>query len=379
MNMRFNHVRIDDSPPCGRLAFCETADLTGNGLPDVIIGGLGDPVKRSVLGKELSFREVPGIGQLIRQRESNVFWYENPGWTRHDIVQCPDLSVGASMIDVTGSGRADLVVGQNQGSALFWFEQPDDPRQPWKQHLITTDFEKYHDTAVGDLDDDGEVELLILSQRSEEVAYYDIPADPYQEPWPRHHRQTIATDLSVEGAAITDIDGDGQHEVIAGPNVFHRASDGAWERELIADDWAWTRVAIADLDSDGTPEVVLSEGDRPYHDGIPGRVGVFDPPDWTPHLLATDLTNPHSLDVADFSGSGRGDIYVAEMGLGTNDIPQHLLFLNDGAGGFDRHVIHRGTPTHEASAVDLTGDGTMDIVGKSYWPTHHVDAWIQQR
>lgn len=32
---RFRHEVIDADPPCGKLGFCLTEDLTGNGRPDV--------------------------------------------------------------------------------------------------------------------------------------------------------------------------------------------------------------------------------------------------------------------------------------------------------------------------------------------------------
>lgn len=374
--MEFGHIRIDDRPPCGRLAFCLPHDLTGNGLPDVIVGGLGDTRETTMLGKRLQLRYLPVAGQVIKRLEVNVFWYENPGWKRHEVARSPDLGVGASLIDLTGNGRSDLIVGQNLGHELYWFEQPSDPRDRWTRSLITDEFQKYHDTAIGDVDDDGEPELVVLSQRSETVFYYDIPDDPHRSPWPASARHTIAEGIEVEGAAIVDFDDDGRTELLAGPNVFSRRN-GRWDRDRIASGWEWTRLAVADLDGDGTQEVVLAEGDRPYHDGQPGRLGIFRPPDWTPAILADSLSNPHSLQVADFTGSGRPDIYVAEMGLGTNDEPVHLLFVNQGEGRFDRQVIATGVPTHEAKAVDLTGDGRLDIVGKSYTPHHHVDAWLR--
>nr|WP_276277356.1 hypothetical protein [Halomicroarcula sp. SYNS111] len=66
------------------------------------------------------------------------------------------------------------------------------------------------------------------------------------------------------------------------------------------------------------------------------------------------------------------------MGLGENDDPVHLLFRNRGDGTFDREVVSRGIETHEAVAVDMTGDGRIDIVGKSYAPDHHVDVWYNE-
>jgi hypothetical protein len=381
--MRFRHERIDDAPPAGRMTFCLTEDLTGDGRPDVLVGALGGQptVTLPVLEKRLFLRELPVLGDLIDRLEVNVFWYENPGpggdeWTRHEIGRAPNLSVGGALGDLTGDGRSDLVAGQNLASDLYWFERPDDPRRPWTRRLVTDEFHKYHDVAVADVDDDGEVEVVVLSQESETVFYYEVPEDPRQEPWPTADRHVVATGLDVEGVAVVDLDGDGRTELVAGPNVFRRTNDG-WARESIAHGWEWTRVAVADLDGDGELEIVLSEGDRPYNGDVPGRVGVFDPPDWSVTVLRDDLSNPHTLQVADFDGDGRPELCVAEMGLGASHRPRVLVFEHDGD-GYTGTCVAEGVPTHESKAVDLTGDGRPDLVGKSYAPTSHVDVWYNE-
>lgn len=366
--MRFRHERIDSRPPSGRLGSCMVEDLTGNGRPDVVVGGIG-------LQPPVSF---PGVGVIARRLETNLFWYENPGWKRHAISDAPWLDVSGALGDISGNGRSDIVAGQGLGHHdLYWFERPADPRNAWSQWLITDAFEKYHDVAIGDVDDDGDLEVVGLSQESETVFYYDIPDEPRRSPWPNSHRHVVADGLDVEGVWIGDIDGDGRTELLAGPNVFTRPENGSehWERERIASGWEGTRMAVADIDGDGDLEVLLAEGDRPYADGEPGRVGWFDPPDWTETILREDLFCPHSLQVADFTGDGSPDVYVAEMGLGENDDPKQFVFHNRGDGTFEEELVFSGVPTHEARAVDLTDNGRPDIVGKSYTPTHHVDVW----
>jgi hypothetical protein len=306
-----------------------------------------------------------------------VFWYENPGWERHDVAKSPDLSVGGALGDIDGDGRVELVTGQNLNRReLYWFEQAEDPRDTWTRHLITDDFEKYHDVAVADVDDDGELEVVGLSQESEVVFYYDVPQDPRLEPWPASCRHIVAEDLNVEGVQVTDIDGDGKTEIIAGTNVFHRNDDGGWDREVVAEGWGWTRIVAADVDGDGDDELVVTEGDLPYQGDRRARLGVFDPPNWDLTVLHDDLSNPHSLQVADLDGDGRQDIYVAEMGLEEGHEPRQFVFWNQEDGSFDAEEVGRGVPTHEAKLVDLDGDGDLDVVGKGY--AHRtVDAWYQ--
>jgi hypothetical protein len=64
----------------------------------------------------------------------------------------------------------DLVVGQEvmdypnkiiPFSPLKWFEQPEDPRQtPWKGHIIDS-VRCAHSTSVGDIDGDGQAEVIV--------------------------------------------------------------------------------------------------------------------------------------------------------------------------------------------------------------------------
>lgn len=392
--MKFRHEIIDDSPPCGRLGICLPTDLTGNGLPDLIVGGLGSE-SLPLVGVD----GIPLIGRLLRRLETNIFWYENPGWQRHALSSASNLFVfGNTLGDVTGNGRMDLFVGQGIGhNDIYWFEQPKNPRNTWTRHLVASDFNKYHDLAFGDVNNDGEPELVGTSQESEVVFYYDVPDEPTRSPWPESCLNIIDRDRNVEGLEIVDIDGDGANELIAGTSIYHppgageadSTADGSegnseqgvangWYREPIVNGWDWTRVAVGDLDGDSELEVVFSEGDSPLLGNHMGRVGWFDPPDWEPNILHDEMYCPHSVQIADFTGDGRSDIYVGEMGLDVNDNPQHVVFRNTGGGQFEETIIDRGTPTHEAKAVDLTGSGTVDIVGKSYEPDTHVDVWFNE-
>ena len=430
--MRFDHQPIDDTPPCGRLFVCEPVDLTGDGYPDLIVGGMGAEAL-PVLGD----RTIPLVGRLFRRLENDLFWYENPGrgnrtdgasWTRHTISSASDLhALGATLGDVNGNGRLNLIVGQGfGGSDVYWFEQPADPRREWTEHLIADDFSKYHDLVFGDVDNDGRPEVVGASQESETVFYYDVPADPSQSPWPSDCLTVISQRTDVEGLAIADLDGDGDNELVAGTAIYQQADSTAaavtaagerstardgelsqtrddgpsdarsddhgdsrftddpdvaagWVRQHVVTGWDWTRVAVGDVDDDGEPELVFAEGDSPLLGEGMGRVAWFDPPDWEEHVLHDDLYCPHTLQLADFDGNGSLDVYVAEMGAGENDeTAQHVLFRNRGGGDFRETVVASGVPTHEAKAIDVDGDGRPDLLGKSYEPNAHVDVWYNR-
>ena len=380
--LAFSHEVVDSRPPSRELVFCHATDLTGNGRPDVIVGGKGMRDNLWINGQGTRFPNYPRLlKETLGIGLANVFWYENPGWERHLITDTRRLEVGSALGDIDGDGRLDLVAGQTvHQSDVYWYEQPDDPREPWTEHCITDAYEMYHDIRVADVDDDGDPEVVGLSHKSETVFYYDIPADPTQEPWPDSHRHEIATDIEVEGAEVVDIDGDGRTELLEGTNIYHRPPPGeaAWRREQVVTGWDDVRIAVADLDDDGDLEIVYAEGDSPVHGTHMGRVAWVDPPDWDLHVLRDDLFCPHSLQITDFTGDGRPDIYVGEQGMGEHDTPRQFIFQNLGDGEFEEHVIAEGIPVHEAKAVDLTGDGRPDVVGKPHHPQRRVDVWYNE-
>jgi len=299
--MEFRHEVVDPDPPGEDNVICLATDLTGNGRDDVIVGAKGgDP---------------------------NLYWYETgTGFERHAMSTTPALEAGGALGDVNGDGRADVIAGQKWDChEAYWFEQPEEPREEWPVHLITDAYQKYHDQAFADVDDDGEPEVVLLSQNAGVIVYYDVPDDPTVEPWPEDCRHVVTEDADdVEGVAVVDLDGDGVTELVAGRNVFRRAStregpaarvEGeGWVRERLLPDWEDERVRlqVTDLDGDGDREILFAEGELPAlgarhgidHDG---RLAVCSPPDWAPTVVRGDRYRPHGLQVADCDGDGRPD------------------------------------------------------------------------
>lgn len=352
--LAFEHLIIDSAPLGFQNDVCLIGDINGNGRNDVVIGG--------------------------KYGQDNLAWYENPTWARH-IMATTHLEAGGVLFDVNGNGRLDVIAGNpmdtregQTNTQLLWFECPQDPRQPWTTHLITDRFKKYHDQAIGDVDGDGEPELLFASQGAQVVAYYDIPPDPAVSPWPEAYLHIVSENLHVEGLAVADVDGDGENEIVAGPNILKRNAAGVWARtELVSALDPRTCVAVGDLTGNGLPDIVLSEGELDS-----ARVLWLRAPSWEAKLLGEGFFHPHSLKLADFDGNGKLDIFVAEMGLKGYASPREVIFRNLGGGAFDMEVIGN-LPTHGATVGDISGNGKPDIVGKPFDSGRdQVDLWLNR-
>ncbi len=307
-----------------------------------------------------------------------IWWFEykSPGeWSRHMLGRSALTDVGGTAFDIDGDGWIDQVSG------AAWYRNTGNPRQEEFVRYPNGVIESSHDNVAADVDGDGKLDVVAMSDRSA-LYWYKIPVDPTQ----RWHSYEIgpAVHGAIDPAGVGDIDGDGDNDVIR-TNIWFENADGRgmkWVEHANIDfgqpDAKYplmTKSWIVDIDKDGDNDVVEAEGDC-----ISGRVAWHENSDgrglvWVRHIIAGKTGQDyHSLAVADFDSDGDLDIFSGGGPL-TSELPHRWFIWEnvDGKGAeWTQHEILTGKRCHEAKAADVDGDGDIDICSKPWNGDEHI-------
>lgn len=185
---------VNVSPEGARMHDIRVADLDGDGRLDLVTrhqSGFGKKLGNAVHlwlqrddgwehrtfacphGEGLAVADVDGDGRpdvLVGGR-----WYRNPGdvldgeWTEHHYLpaarfdaEWTDGDVRVAAGDLTGDGRPEIVLTPAEGTGLLaWYAAGDDPTQLWTEHIIETQLDHAHGLALGDMDGDGQLDIVL--------------------------------------------------------------------------------------------------------------------------------------------------------------------------------------------------------------------------
>ncbi len=173
--------------------------------------------------EDLSAGDIDGDGDLDLYLGTQ--WLENPGadtadpWTLHSIGSVTEgLPDRNDLFDFNRDGRLDAVIGLENGSDVFLFLSPEDPSMPWERRLIDTGVGGGFSMDAGDVDGDGDVDVVLGEHRGEAANRLLLYENTQQgRQWRTHVIDSGAPDEidHHDGSQFVDLDNDGDLDVIS--------------------------------------------------------------------------------------------------------------------------------------------------------------------
>jgi hypothetical protein len=178
-------------------------------------------------GHGLGFGDISGSGRgdfVVAHG-----WLEAPEkpfeqeWRLHRDFDLGSASIPVLVVDVTGNGLNDLIVGQSHDYGLHWWEQRKvGEKREWIRHIIDPDNSQYHDMHWVDIDGDGQPELVTGKRyraHCGEDPGADDPVGIYYFKWTGQHFVKQVIDYGMAGCGIhfvlADLSGNGLPDVVA--------------------------------------------------------------------------------------------------------------------------------------------------------------------
>ena len=317
--------------PTGRLPISvAVGDLTGDGIDDIVTANYG--------GDQVSVLRGNGNGTFQP-------YYDIPaGSDTYDV----------KLADLTGDGRLDIVVtNKNDNTVGVILNEGAGKFAPMVAYPVASG---PYEVAVDDLLGNG-VPDLVVSHFSATVVdvLFGNGDGTFQS----------AVELPVGsrpyGLALADLTGDGLPDIVTSDyrdnevSVILNEGAGRFEPpQLYKVGKGPNEVQVADLNGDGIDDIVTSDYGSDSVSVLMGNGGGT----FQPARSVAAGSGPASLYVADLNGDGIPDVVVASRNGNTVG-----LLVGNGNGTFQAPVIlGAGPKTYAAAAAELTGDGNLDLV-----------------
>lgn len=286
---------------------------------------------------------------------------------RHSFGTGADNTYSLAVGDMDGDGHLDLIAGNLGGQSVVYLNDGQGNFPQEKRRPFGTDVDNTASVAVGDMDGDGHLDLVVGNQAEQNYVYLNDG----QGNFPYEQRRPFGTghDNSVS-VAIGDLNNDGHLDVansdqgasltVGGQNMVYLNDGGgnfSISRAFGPSNLEPNSVAVADVNSDGYLDLVVGHYLKQDYVYLNDREGNF--PQELSRPFGTDPSATNRLAVGDLNNDGYLDLVVGHR------LEQDYVYLNDGEGNFPQELsrpVGTGSGVTTGLAVgDLNNDGYLDL------------------
>ncbi|QDV46478.1 FG-GAP repeat protein [Stieleria neptunia] len=290
--------------------------------------------------------------------------------TTHAIDEGNGQTRATAMGDLDGDGDTDIVTAYRDKGRVIWFENTGN--QTFVERIVAYNAGKVDDVAIADIDQDGNLDVLVATY-SQTSPWSALGVNWYRNDGSQGFEKRVVMGLGIGlfDVAAVDIDGDRDIDVIHGwtNSITLHTNDGQanFQRSTIGSVDSIRSVAISDIDGDGDIDVAGSGFNEIKWFENDGQG------DFTEHLVATFSGNiATAVAIDDVDGDGLGDVVA-----GFND-GAIQLYINNGDGSFaPREIFQTPAIVRHVTVVDFDLDGDADVLAAIHLNQVNLIAWYE--